>query len=103
MTKRLGLTALLALWLLSGCAGMKPEDYADTTPRFDVMSYFLGESRAWGIFQDRSGQVRRQFTVDIDSHGVRVLIEGGGKGIVDHGNHLAFSGKGPDFAEIDDA
>jgi len=44
---------------------MKPEDYADTTPRFDVMSYFLGESRAWGIFQDRSGQVRRQFTVDL--------------------------------------
>lgn len=45
---------------------MKPEEYAGTEPEFEVMDYFLGETRAWGIFQDRSGRVKRQFTVDLD-------------------------------------
>jgi hypothetical protein len=44
---------------------MKPEDFAGTTPRLTVEDYFLGQTRAWGIFQDRSGRLRRQFTVDI--------------------------------------
>jgi hypothetical protein len=44
---------------------MSAEEYKDTTPRFDVAEYFTGRSRAWGIFQDRSGSVKRQFTVDL--------------------------------------
>ena len=31
----------------------------------DLFAYFQGETRAWGIFQDRSGSLQRQFTVDI--------------------------------------
>lgn len=45
---------------------MKPEDFAGTTPRFVLEDYFTGKVRAWGVFQDRFGQLRRQFTVDID-------------------------------------
>jgi len=45
---------------------MKAEDYAGTTPTLVLEDYFLGKVRAWGIFQDRSGKLRRQFTVDID-------------------------------------
>lgn len=56
----------MAALLITGCAGMKPEDYADTEPELDVMQYFLGKTQAWGIFQDRSGQVRRQFRVDLN-------------------------------------
>lgn len=44
---------------------MKPEDFKDTGPRFDVQEYFVGETRAWGIFEDRFGKLRRQFVVDI--------------------------------------
>ncbi len=45
---------------------MNVEDFAGTEPRFVLEDYFNGQVRAWGLFQDRSGTVRRQFTVDID-------------------------------------
>lgn len=45
---------------------MKPEDFAGTEPRLVLEDYFQGRTRAWGIFQDRFGTVRRQFVVDID-------------------------------------
>jgi hypothetical protein len=38
------------------------EDYKDTEPRFVLEDYFAGPVRAWGISQDRSGRVKRQFT-----------------------------------------
>ena len=55
----------LLLLTIAGCSSMKPEDYAGTEPRFVIEDYFTGKTRAWGIVQDRSGKVRRQFTVDI--------------------------------------
>ncbi len=58
--------AVLFLTLLTGCSGMKPEDFADREPRFRIEEYFAGKTRAWGIFQDRFGTLRRQFVVDID-------------------------------------
>ena len=45
---------------------MKVDDFAGTTPVFKPEDYFQGHSRAWGMFQDRFGNVRRQFVVDID-------------------------------------
>ncbi len=45
---------------------MKPEDYAGSEPKFELLEYFLGNTRAWGIFQDRNGRVKRQFTVDLN-------------------------------------
>jgi hypothetical protein len=58
--------SLLTLALLAGgCSGVKPQDYEGTEPHLDLAEYFLGSSRAWGIFQDRGGAVKRQFTVDI--------------------------------------
>lgn len=45
---------------------MKPEDFSGTTPRFVLEDYFVGKSRAWGVFQDRFGRLRRQFVVDIE-------------------------------------
>jgi hypothetical protein len=60
---------LLPLMILvlstSGCSGVKPEDHAGSTPPLDPFEYFVGQTRAWGIFQDRSGRVQRRFTVDI--------------------------------------
>lgn len=52
--------------LLLGCSSMKPEDFAGREPRLLIEDYFSGDTKAWGIFQDRFGTLRRQFQVDID-------------------------------------
>ncbi len=62
---RATLTVLTALWILTGCSNMNPEDFADIEPKLALEEYFDGETRAWGIFEDRFGNLRRQFTVDI--------------------------------------
>lgn len=51
--------------LLSGCQDMRIEDFKGREPKLDLFQYFDGTSRAWGIFEDRFGRVRREFTVDI--------------------------------------
>lgn len=62
--KRLFIAALLVA-ATTGCTTMKPETFAQGTPAFDVFDYFTGTTRAWGVFEDRFGTIRRQFTVDI--------------------------------------
>lgn len=64
--KRIAIFLVLFPLLLTGCSGMKPEDFADREPRLKIEDYFAGKTRAWGIFQDRFGKLRRQFVVDID-------------------------------------
>lgn len=59
------LALLSAVLILGGCSGVQVKDYADTRPRLNLFEYFTGETRAWGIFQTRSGELKRQFTVDI--------------------------------------
>lgn len=61
--KRLVLLLLLAL---GGCSSMKIEDFAQGTPELRLEEYFNGRTLAGGIFVDRFGTVRRQFTVVID-------------------------------------
>ena len=56
---------LAALTLLTGCGTMKIDDFKGAEPTFTLEDYFAGESRAWGIFEDRFGNLRRQFTVEI--------------------------------------
>lgn len=55
----------VALLALAGCSVPKVQDYANTEPKLDLFSYFAGKSHAYGQFQDRSGTVKRRFTVDI--------------------------------------
>lgn len=56
---------VLSGFSIGGCSSMKPEDFAGTEPRFELERYFEGRTKAWGIFEDRSGRLRRSFTVDI--------------------------------------
>lgn len=44
---------------------MKPEDFAGREPKLVLEDYFLGQTKAWGIFEDRFGRLRRSFVVDI--------------------------------------
>jgi hypothetical protein len=45
---------------------MRVEEFEGREPRFVPEVYFDGKVRAWGIFEDRFGRLRRQFTVGID-------------------------------------
>lgn len=58
-------TLIFALIVLSGCTSMKPSDFSKAEPLLRIEDYFVGQTRAWGIFEDRFGNLRRQFVVDI--------------------------------------
>ena len=57
---------LCACLFVTGCGSMKIEDFANTEPKLVLEDYFAGKTKAWGIFEDRFGDIRRQFVVDID-------------------------------------
>ena len=47
---------------------MTSDDFTDKSPKFVLEKYFQGKTRAWGLFEDRFGNVRRQFVVDINGN-----------------------------------
>ena len=58
--------SLLVTLLLTGCTSMKSQDFKESEPKLSLFDYFKGKTSAWGIFEDRFGNVRRQFQVDIE-------------------------------------
>ncbi|RVU33689.1 DUF3833 domain-containing protein [Hwanghaeella grinnelliae] len=58
----LGATILI----LAGCSNMDVTDFKNGEPTLVLEEYFDGKTLAAGLFQDRFGTVRRQFTVEID-------------------------------------
>ena len=60
------LLPFILIFLLSHCRDMSPEDYKNTEPKIKIEEYFLGKVKAWGIFQGRSGKVKRQFTAEMN-------------------------------------
>ena len=59
------LCVVFAALFMSGCGTMHPRDFADSKQTLDLFDYFEGHTRAWGLFEDRFGKLRRQFHVDI--------------------------------------
>ena len=61
------LAILCALTILSGCTlSIDGSDYAGKQPNFGLEEFFVGEVTAWGIVQNRSGEVVQRFIVDIE-------------------------------------
>ena len=59
--------SLIFLLILTGCANkMKPTDFKDQTPRLIIEEYLSGNVKAWGVLQNRSGKVTRQFKADLN-------------------------------------
>ena len=60
--------ALLFLFLLINCSenNMKPIDFKDQKPRLIIEDYLSGNVKAWGILQNRSGKVTREFSADLN-------------------------------------
>ena len=50
----------------SGNSSMKPIDFKDQKPRLVIEEYMSGNVKAWGILQNRSGKVTRQFSADLN-------------------------------------
>ena len=58
---------LTLIFFLTGCSSnMKPTDFKDQKPRLIIEDYLSGNVKAWGILQNRSGKVIRQFSADLD-------------------------------------
>ena len=64
---------VLAMALLSGlsvgisaCARNNITTLADRTPKLDLSTFFAGQTVALGIFEDRFGNLRRQFRVVLE-------------------------------------
>tara|TARA_S200000501_G_scaffold337849_1_gene344239 strand:- start:114 stop:641 length:528 start_codon:yes stop_codon:yes gene_type:complete len=64
MKKILGL--ILSI-ILTGCVNnMKPTDFKNQKPRLIIENYLSGNVKAYGILQNRSGKVTRQFVADLN-------------------------------------
>jgi hypothetical protein len=59
---KLKVILVTTLVLITGCSA-DIKSYSQTTPTFALFDYFEGESQAWGMIQDRSGQQMRRFHV----------------------------------------
>ena len=58
---------LILIFFLTGCSNnMKPTDFKDQKPRLIIEDYLSGNIKAWGILQNRSGKVTRQFSADLN-------------------------------------
>jgi len=57
----------LGLSLLA-CSGPHVSQYANEKPALDLSEYFSGTIDAYGIFTDRSGEVKKRFTVLIKAN-----------------------------------
>lgn len=58
--------ALVLATLLFGCSKVDVMQYEENKPELDVFTYFEGETTGWGIVQNRSGKLLRQFVVAIN-------------------------------------
>jgi hypothetical protein len=77
MAKKIALILAAGIFLV-GCSRMPIDTFVDTEPRLVLEEYFVGDITAYGIFENRSGDVTRQFKVDITGtyeDGVLVLNE----------------------------
>ncbi len=60
---------IILLFLITNCSNnsaMKPEDFKNKEPRLIIENYLSGNVKAWGVLQNRSGKVIRQFSADLN-------------------------------------
>lgn len=67
-TRLVPLFALLAVLGagLTACASRPASDFAKATPELVLEEFFNGRTVAYGLFEDRFGDLRRRFRVEID-------------------------------------
>ena len=71
---------IITTQLITSCSSnssMKPEDFKDKKPRLIIEEYLSGEVKAWGILQNRSGKVTRQFSAILNGKwdGTQLILD----------------------------
>ena len=57
---------LFFILIFIGCSQTDMKEFQNNTPKLDLFSFFEGETIAYGIFEDRFGNLKRQFRVNIN-------------------------------------
>ena len=60
---------IISFLLITSCSknsSMKPIDFKNKEPRLIIEEYLSGDVKAWGVLQDRSGKVTRQFSANLN-------------------------------------
>ena len=57
---------LFIILIITGCSQTDMKEFQNNTPKLDLFSFFEGETIAYGIFEDRFGNLKRQFRVNIN-------------------------------------
>ena len=63
------ISLIILLFLITSCSNnsaMKPEDFKNKEPRLIIEEYLSGNVKAWGVLQNWSGKVTRQFSADLN-------------------------------------
>jgi hypothetical protein len=66
--------ALFALAAL-GCASMQPQQFANSAPRFDLIAYFTGPTRSWGVIENRARDPKSRFRTAITERRVGASLQ----------------------------
>ena len=57
---------LFIILIFTGCSQTDMKEFQNNTPKLDLFSFFEGDTIAYGIFEDRFGNLKRQFRVNIN-------------------------------------
>ena len=57
---------LFIILIITGCSQTDMKEFQNNTPKLDLFSFFEGDTIAYGIFEDRFGNLKRQFRVNIN-------------------------------------
>ena len=57
---------LFIILLFTGCSQTDMKEFQNNTTKLDLFEFFAGETIAYGIFEDRFGNLKRQFRVNIN-------------------------------------
>ena len=74
------ISLIIVLFLITSCSNnsaMKPEDFKNKEPRLIIEEYLSGNVKAWGVLQNRSGKVTRQFKADLNGkwNGSQLILD----------------------------
>ena len=74
------ISLIISLFLITSCSNnkaMKPQDFNNKEPRLIIEEYLTGNVKAWGVLQNRSGKVTRQFSADLNGSwdGNRLILQ----------------------------
>lgn len=58
---------LICMFGVFGCSTKSVDLYKNNTPKLDLRTYLTGKTKAWGILEDRKGNITRRFVVEMQT------------------------------------